>query len=335
MLQRCVASNRCCPKSRTEGFVENDQERWRDLYTNPYVSNDLVRRKDILQRDADYTSDAMALMYEPPQEEDRWDADSVDDWVEDVGATDDHVDMRSMSVSLPAKQRHQSPGSLGASLRQQPGVAASRRPGTGEGSSPGGGFVVSSASKQPPHVPRGPGAVATPNGLGVHELPSPPPPASRGGGGSPSGSPWPAAHQIGNPQLMSPGNRGALGAHGEARSPGFADLPAPPPPPSFRPQVATATATLPSFSPAVAPQSTPSGPVWGDSGTDTQPRSLSRSVREAQLSCTSEAGAASIAAIMQCVAQSQHVPIQQRPNSEKWTGRLKAYDVDGRRLHGA
>ncbi|CAE8585834.1 unnamed protein product [Polarella glacialis] len=60
---------------------------------------------------------------------------------------------------------------------------------------------------------------------------------------------------------------------------------------------------------------------------DGQPRSFSRTVREAQ-SCTSEAGAASIAAILKCVAQVQEVPAQQRPNSEKWSERWNGYHLE-------
>ncbi|CAJ1326894.1 unnamed protein product [Effrenium voratum] len=56
---------------------------------------------------------------------------------------------------------------------------------------------------------------------------------------------------------------------------------------------------------------------------DAQPRTFSRSVREAQ-TCTSEVGAASIAAILECVEQAQDVPQQQRPNSEKWSERWRA-----------
>eukprot|EP00434_Breviolum_minutum_P020657 symbB.v1.2.018214.t1/scaffold1445.1/size118272/5 len=58
---------------------------------------------------------------------------------------------------------------------------------------------------------------------------------------------------------------------------------------------------------------------------DEQPRTFSRSIREAQ-TCTSEVGAASIAAILECVEQAQDVPQQQRPNSEKWSERLRAFE---------
>lgn len=58
-----------------------------------------------------------------------------------------------------------------------------------------------------------------------------------------------------------------------------------------------------------------------------QQRSLSRSFRDAQ-SCTSEVGAASIAAIMQCVAQAKDLPLQQRPNSQKWAERWAAYHLE-------
>jgi len=55
-----------------------------------------------------------------------------------------------------------------------------------------------------------------------------------------------------------------------------------------------------------------------------QPRTFSRSVRDAQ-ACKSEAGASSIAAILQCVAQAEDIPAQQRPNSEKWSERLNDF----------
>lgn len=92
---------------------------------------------------------------------------------------------------------------------------------------------------------------------------------------------------------------------------------------------------LPAAAPALA--SAPCGGVTAATdvgGVQLQTRSLSRSVRDAQVSCTSEAGAASIAAILQCVAHAQDLPVQQQPNSEKWTGRLKAYEVERRRFPG-
>ncbi|CAL1125674.1 unnamed protein product, partial [Cladocopium goreaui] len=64
-------------------------------------------------------------------------------------------------------------------------------------------------------------------------------------------------------------------------------------------------------------------------GDDEQPRTFSRSVREAQ-TCTSEVGAASIAAILECVEQAQDVPHQQRPNSEKWSERLRTFEPTSR-----
>eukprot|EP00435_Cladocopium_sp_Y103_P069223 s645_g32.t3 len=60
-------------------------------------------------------------------------------------------------------------------------------------------------------------------------------------------------------------------------------------------------------------------------GDDEHSRTFSRSVREAQ-TCTSEVGAASIAAILECVEQAQDVPRQQRPNSEKWSERLRTFE---------
>jgi len=59
-----------------------------------------------------------------------------------------------------------------------------------------------------------------------------------------------------------------------------------------------------------------------------QPRTFSRSVQDAKSLTTSEAGAASIAAIMQVVAKAGEVPVQQRPNSDKWSERLNTYSPE-------
>jgi len=68
----------------------------------------------------------------------------------------------------------------------------------------------------------------------------------------------------------------------------------------------------------------PTQPAMPGRAGASQPRTFSRSVADAK-SCSSEVGAASIAAIMQCVAQADEIPSQQKPNSEKWSERLNDY----------
>lgn len=277
----------------------------------------------MLEGDTDFPAGAAALMYEPPLDDfDGCRGSSDDDWADDSAGSEG---VPQLSVSLPAQQRPSCPPAPFLQAPQHPGGsarfrAASSGPadiaaGFRGGSSCGSSARASSAA--PRMGPREPTA-ATPNGFGVHGMPSPPPIVPQrvhGCGGAP-GRPLQGerqrAHELdaASPSTMVASQRGACGGS----SPGLPGIPPAPPPAPLRQQVAMSPAS-------------PAGP-WPGAAQAVQPRSLSYSARAAQQMCSSEAGAASIAAILECVAHAQDLPAQQRPNSEKWAGRWQNCDAE-------
>lgn len=333
MLKRCVTKGRCCPKLRGEDIAHDAAANVGNLYSNPHIQEELSQHlalhMSILDGDADFPEGATALMYEPPKDDmGHWRGDSFDDWtVEDV---DSHQGASQMSNSLPAQLRQSGPraASSGPGRPLHPSSAGnasgcrslSADPRAGQ--SPRAEDVIGSQVKYSGRLGAREPTAATPHGLGAHRMPQPPPCApQRACESGALGRPPLAEREIQHQQLAaSPRQTRPAIFDAPGRGVGYAGQPgippAPPPPPRRL-------------------QNAPQGTWGGDvaCGMEAiQPRSLSRSVREAK-TCTSEAGAASIAAILQCVAHAQDLPAQQRPNSEKWTGRWVNYDAE-KHVHG-
>lgn len=161
-------------------------------------------------------------------------------------------------------------------------------------------------------VPATTGSLATPRGWGAHGHSPSPSPATVSGSPAEKPSPATVSGSISGRSTASGGTSNGIGGAAGTTGGNNSD----------------------SGSPAgdIAGQAIPTSPKSVDSNSresevSVQPRTFSRSLRDAR-SCNSEAGASSIAAIMQCVAQAQDVPVQQRPNSEKWTERWAGMNVD-------
>ncbi|CAE7379669.1 unnamed protein product [Symbiodinium natans] len=261
MLHRCAVSNACCPKLSEEDFSGLSAFGNAQMYVNPFLYDPSQAPLHFSMggedEGGDFPPGALALMYDPPIDDD---LDSPDDWTGDPGDQGSSLPLSSgLRPSAPLQPvPSDSPlqPSSGSSMRKLPDSVGHV------------GSLPSSEGRPKTSLLGSAVGSATPSGLGAHGVPS-----------KPFG---PASRKEGDGSLKPLG--------GMLPEPG---------PINIRPARVTE---------------------------DSAPRTFSRSIREAQ-SCTSEVGAASIAAILECVEQAEDVPKQQRPNSEKWSERWNAVKV--------
>lgn len=329
MLHRCVATNRCCPKLLEEDYSGENPAQAAHLYSNPYMHEEFAHPSALrcMQEDAvDFPPSALTLMYDPPVD----DTDDISDGNHsdgfDVQDVDDLMNVpRLVSSSSPPKI----PGSLGSTMR----LGGQQKLGEGSAMKGAGSQMRRWSSPRP----------ADPNFTEVGD---------EGAIAHTRSSSSPRLAAPGRPRLVdrlpirslsssaTPKARGSLGPRAaDETSLGPANTEDSP----CQPSVTSRTRL--GFSPGrglggaeTSPGGRP-GPPGGAPGRGlggsapaglgapvlTEPRTLSRSLRDAR-ACQSEVGAASIAAIMDVVAQAQQVPTQQRPNSDKWTQRLAGYE---------
>eukprot|EP00933_Yihiella_yeosuensis_P035297 TRINITY_DN2881_c0_g1_i2.p1 TRINITY_DN2881_c0_g1~~TRINITY_DN2881_c0_g1_i2.p1 ORF type:complete len:320 (-),score=46.19 TRINITY_DN2881_c0_g1_i2:286-1245(-) len=306
MLHRCVASSACCPQLKDEDITGSGPTP--QFYSNPFFYEDMSIPAALrLNNDHDDEEDggefppgALALMYDPPIDDDL--GSDGDDWGQSI----------SRPPSSKPMVRRNDP--LGMQLRGTP------TPQNG-----GYGGVSRAAGDTGIDYPLSPNASLKAARMG---------PAT-----------YSANSQNDNPRPPSINHVGSSGQPrpvGDVHSPG-GNLSA------SSTQYVYSTPQKSGFGPS-RPNNSSLSPKVGQAGNrqvqqeeenenivqprtqsrtlraaemhldQRQPKSFSRSVREAQ-ACKSEAGQASIAAILQCVAKVEEVPAQQRPNSEKWSER--------------
>jgi len=319
MLHRCVATNRCCPKLHEEDYSGDAPPHAAHLYSNPYMHEDFVHHSALrfsMQEDGvDFPPSALGLMYEPPVDDtdDISEGNHSDGYVQDV---DDLLNVpKLISSSSPPKIHGQQRAPEGAPAN---GVGVFlRRVGPKPADSSEVGDEGAASQTRSSSAPRlaAPGRPRLVDRLPMRSMSSKAPGRETGGGkASPSGS-------------GSCGSTETSSADGSALRPSATSRPRPGASPGRRaPSAVEPGARLgPGSGSSLGP--VPASAALGGLGAPVQvePRTLSRSLRDAR-ACTSEAGAASIAAILDVVARAQEVPLQQRPNSEKWAQRLASYE---------
>lgn len=304
MLHRCIATNRCCPKVHEDDFGADGLGNGAHIYSNPYMHEDMSQPSAMcfdLIEGADFPPGAVSLMYDPPMDDELDDADghaAAEEWVQDV---DDLIKVPKLASAANGGLHPRKPTSLGVSMRKVDPIRSLAE--RGRGLSPAGPAGTTPASPSGMRRPAVAGSPATPRGFGVHVVPA----GNAGARGRSAGAAFVP------PVAASGGDAGEDDLDGSARLDVSEGSPARP------------LASPPGRAASRPPRSEAVQPSPGDEGG--QPRSMSRSLRDAQ-ACQSEAGAASISAIMQCVQASQAVPAQQRPNSEKWAGRWAGYNLE-------
>lgn len=346
MLHKCVASNRCCPKLHEENLGLDPEQHASHLYSNPYLQEDprIINATLSEEGGLDFPAHAMALMYDPTcaqaeeqqSEEDEEEGLSVGN--ESVGLVENVDDFMSMPKLVSASPPTRIPSSLGGALRLP---AASATGGPSSTLVPGlGGRRTSSTPSLPLPQPR---SLTTAwdigeEGDGVGRARSSSAPrsaapstlrplsAAKGtqAGGSSGSRAQPLAEFASPPRGKSADSHGRLG-HLEPASGITLDRSFPGPgsaaagggrPSSARTGMqdpGPARARRPPLASSVAPP-----PPEEGSQVHRQQKTLSRSLREAK-ACKSAAGSASIAAIMQVVAQSQEAANTPRgPGHAHW-----------------
>lgn len=343
MLHKCVASNRCCPKLHEES-LGLDPENASHLYSNPYLQEDprIINATLGEEGGPDFPAHAMALMYDPTcaqAEEQQSESEDEEEGLsvgnESIGLVENVDDFMSMPKLVTASPPTRIPSSLGGALRAiEPSSALV--PGLG-------GRRASSSPSLP--VPQPPSLTTAwdigEEGGGVDHArssssPRPaapstlrPLPAAKNtqAGGSSGSKAQPLAEFASPPRgheeakgetgmplqgkaAKSAASHSGLG-HFEPASGITLDRSFPGPgsvaagrgrPSSARTMVQDSSQTAVRMPPLASSTASPS-PEQG-SQVHRQQKTLSRSLREAK-ACKSAAGAASIAAIMQVVAQSQ------------------------------
>mmetsp|Transcript_47337 Transcript_47337/g.135743 ORF Transcript_47337/g.135743 Transcript_47337/m.135743 type:complete len:303 (-) Transcript_47337:103-1011(-) len=290
MLHRCVASNRCCPKVRDEDFGPHDGHSSQgQLYGNPFLQEDAALQYNMLSGSGEFPPGAMNFMYDPTADAGMdvgSDPGDCDELTDDWVQDVDEVASASALACAGLVKLKQSDGPMGAAMR----AGSAMIPAHSE---------VRTAS-----------GAATSAGLhGRHRNASAPATGSRS----------PGAPALSVPRTSAPATPRGLGVH---------SVPPAPPPPPPRSSTSRAGGGV-GFSPGRPPLPTPVS-CSSEAAKPGQPMAPSMpgggfatiASSEAR-QCASQAGAASIAAILQCVAQAQELPAQQRPNSEKWQGRFK------------
>eukprot|EP00931_Biecheleriopsis_adriatica_P048285 TRINITY_DN27895_c0_g1_i1.p1 TRINITY_DN27895_c0_g1~~TRINITY_DN27895_c0_g1_i1.p1 ORF type:complete len:356 (-),score=44.23 TRINITY_DN27895_c0_g1_i1:69-1055(-) len=322
MLHRCAASSHCCPKLHEEDFgAAFGGGPGPQLYSNPFFYEEghagVHFSMNGEEESGDFPPGALALMYDPPIEDD------LDD------GSESYPDLHSYSAGrngLQGVALAKRSGPLGPQLR-----SPQLRP--NPAGYPGGGPRYSAGAADdkveddfsqdvekpwcPPTWPKAThlttleGVAHTTQSPGARRAASPGRP--RDGRASLSPSAGKSSHGAVASTSFGPSSKKEelkpIGA-GRLSNPDHSDP-------------VTQQSRMPSL-PAKQVTVTQTGLAAKGTGAD-QPRTFSRSIREAQ-ACTSEAGAASIAAILQCVEQAEMVPEIQRPNSEKWSERLNRYN---------
>lgn len=311
MLHRCAAVHACCPKLRDDDF---GTEAAHHLYNNPYMQEDMLQSGniDLLGEGAQFPTGALSLMYVPPVDDmdDMSDGESSDDWLQDTEDVNDLMNVPKLISNSPpvAKNAY----SLGAGFRKKENTSANvppmanlgkcnrpPSPTSANADADEGGISKTRSSSLPrlsaPSRPRlsarlANAATATPLGWGVHAK-SP----SLGQNAKPATAPRSDAKS--------------------SNAPAHALLV----PPSFATETTTDSGS--------SDPSSQSESIQASARTEVSTCCGDSSLKDPS-ACSADVGAASIAAIRQCVAQSQQVPEQQRPNSEKWAKRLAKYDTD-------
>lgn len=327
MLHRCAASSACCPKLSEEdvlGMGLGPAGRGTQFYSNPFMHEEHPQLHFSMGGDdegSDFPPGALALMYDPPIDDELELDGGSDEWNPDLNSSMPKL-MGNEGV-MPLKRN----GPLGPQLRSGRQGQPQLRPGDRGPEARFGPEIqkplspdikVSLASHERPISVRRSGAQAqsAPSELAASTVN----PSSPSRGASP-GKPRCLPSRGGDrPTSATPEGRGA---HGHAASHASFG------PPS-RKLEGESNVPEKMLVTGVQQPRTQSRSLMQPSTRGTncdQPRTFSRSVRDAQ-ACTSEAGAASIAAILQCVEQAEEVPVQQRPNSGKWSERWSGYSFD-------
>jgi len=354
MLHKCVATNRCCPKLHEANLGAEGEQHSTHYYSDPYLHEDPRVINAVVGEEGgtDFPAYAMALMYDPtsaqpeeqpeePQSEDEEEGLSVGN--ESAGFVEDVDDFMSVPQLVSSSPPTRIPSSLGGALRLATGT-------TGPSAAPGparGGRCIASGPLLPVAPPEGIGEEGS--GAGRARSSSAPrsaapstfrplPAAKNTQVGGASGSEaQPQAEFANAPQgnncvLKEVEGKAANSAtsldrlgHFEPATdikldrsfPGPGSIAAGGGRPSSAWAHAQASSQTSVPRPPLASSMASPSPEQG-AHVHRQHKTLSRSLREAR-ACKSEAGAASIAAILQVVAHVQEASTTPcEPGREHW-----------------
>lgn len=327
MLQRCVATNRCCPKLPEEELcAPHHSEGPPHVYGNPYLLEELSGHGQPEQDG--FPPGFSSLMYEPPIPSDGSDQD---DFAEE-GEMDDIGGLEWMS-GLGYVPREQVPMTSRPDPRPRPNAPLTRT------ASPGAALLA--------FAPRFPPEEEAPGEPGRSPFQGMPPTAGlrqRGFAGlatTASAIPNSAPGMIRSPSGGLPDRASAL-----ARSPSGPRASSAEP---FDGPLAHSAAAQKRLARSATP-STPRrcagdpgdvqpclgadffAPAGGGSGgaeKDAWQMSFhGRRLYGDENEFTGDAGAATIATLKRCMEKAQGLPVQQKPNSDKWTERWSSFQVD-------
>eukprot|EP00930_Biecheleria_cincta_P055008 TRINITY_DN41380_c0_g1_i1.p1 TRINITY_DN41380_c0_g1~~TRINITY_DN41380_c0_g1_i1.p1 ORF type:complete len:332 (-),score=45.33 TRINITY_DN41380_c0_g1_i1:37-1032(-) len=326
MLHRCAATSACCPKLSEEDVVGmglGPAGRGTQFYSNPFMHEEHPQLHFSMGGDdegSDFPPGALALMYDPPIDDELELDGGSDEWNSDVNSA--MPKLMGNESALPLKRS----GPMGPQLRTGPQPQPQLRSGDRAPESRFGPEI------KKPVSPEIKGSLAT------SERPVAVRRSEAQGQSAPSELVAYAANRLSPARAASPGKPRGLPSHGDrpvaATPEGRGAHGSTTPhtafgPPGRKPDgennVPEKTLVQSVQQPRTQSRSLMQ-PSTRNLSSD-QPRTFSRSVRDAQ-ACTSEAGAASIAAILQCVEQADEIPVQQRPNSGKWSERWNGYSFD-------
>mmetsp|Transcript_89496 Transcript_89496/g.186973 ORF Transcript_89496/g.186973 Transcript_89496/m.186973 type:complete len:330 (+) Transcript_89496:88-1077(+) len=321
MLLRCVKSNCCCPKVRDDGSSFQDKALSNQLYSNPFLNEDAALKFGILDSSVDFPDDAMNLMYDPTNMGNGHDGD-MDELAEEI--TDEQVhDVDDFRDNSPLDlEHHLSPVKAPINTLKIGGhfLPMSSEVKTASGAPLPHGLAARAryasapaTYRRNPSRPGRPGlpaspALAAPRCLGVQR-----------GGRDRNASPSPS-RSYQNAYLESP-----------PRDSFAAPVPPAPPPRSLTSRVGAGVGLAPGqpMPPPLPPSTSFEAHMAGSPAAPPHPSTLMGSpgggfarvgeapgVPRTQQADQLEAGAASIAAILQCVAQSKELTAQQKQHSE-------------------
>mmetsp|Transcript_141178 Transcript_141178/g.245821 ORF Transcript_141178/g.245821 Transcript_141178/m.245821 type:complete len:314 (+) Transcript_141178:160-1101(+) len=310
MLQRCVATNRCCPKLPEEEFCDpNSTQAAAKLYCNPYMLEELAG-PGMLPTNGEFPPSALSLMYSPPMDTDQGHI-SEDDGPEDIDEW--------MTPFVDG---------LEGSASQTPHVMRPVTPRT-QPASPGLALLASTPREE----------------MYAHEdtdefsgLPA----SASIGNRDYTGLSTPSTASSANPQWRE-------GKEGTRRSPSAPpSAPRSLNTAAIRSaRSATPSSTTPrrcagdagDVQPSLGPMYYPAGPqqdYWLAAQAAENPwlaaqmNFRGRRMFGDETNSNPDAGAATIATIRKCIEKAQGLPEQQRPNSEKWTERWSSMQVESK-----